>query len=298
MARIRTIKPEFWCDEKLSPLSAVDRLTFLGLISMADDYGRVHDNVKIIDAFVFPNTDDSVRESLANLSRIVRINRGISSSGMPVIEIVNWEKHQRVDKPQPKLALPKIDSDGHKKPKKTAKNSIPELVANDSGIGRELVAPLTPTPTPTPTNDHGPTTMDHGAVTAIAVVAPDDVLSLWNAKMNQNCRMTDKRLASVRVRLKDASWVAAFSGAIDRAVASDFCNGRTPRTTWVADFEWFIKPDSVAKLVEGKFDNREQVLPLLATIAQQREANSDEAGKLWLEKMQRQEALKGHENAS
>lgn len=43
MARIRTIKPEFWSDEKLSPLAPIDRLTFLGLISMADDYGRVHD---------------------------------------------------------------------------------------------------------------------------------------------------------------------------------------------------------------------------------------------------------------
>jgi hypothetical protein len=147
MARIRTIKPEFWCDEKLSPLSAVDRLTFLGLISMADDYGRVHDNVKIIDAFVFPNSDDSVRESLANLSRIIRINRGISSSGMAIIEIVNWTKHQKVDKPQPKLALPAIDQ---KNPENIGKTHVRELVANDSRTARELVAPLTPTPTPTP----------------------------------------------------------------------------------------------------------------------------------------------------
>lgn len=142
MARIRTIKPEFWCDEKLSPLSAIDRLTFLGLISMADDYGRVHDNAKIINAFVFPNTEDCVRESLANLSRIVRINRGISSGGMPIIEIVNWDKHQRVDKPQPKLALPPIDTKTQEKPRKR------KSFANHSGTVRELVAPLTTDPDP------------------------------------------------------------------------------------------------------------------------------------------------------
>lgn len=140
MARIRTIKPEFWADEKLSHLSAVDRLVFLGLISMADDYGRLHDNVKIIDAFVFPNTDDTVRESLANLSRMNRIRRGKSSQGMPVIEIVNWEKHQKVDKPQPKLALPAIAT---KTNENAGQNVIREPFANDSRTGSELVAPHT-----------------------------------------------------------------------------------------------------------------------------------------------------------
>jgi hypothetical protein len=147
MARIRTIKPEFWSDEKLSPMSAIDRLTFLGLISMADDYGRVQDNVKIIDAFVFPNSDDTVRESLANLSRMNRIVRGKSSSGMPIIEIVNWGRHQKVDKPQPKLALPAIsvssDLSTNSDNKKQGSNNVRESVANDSRGVRESVAPLT-----------------------------------------------------------------------------------------------------------------------------------------------------------
>lgn len=139
-------------------MGAIDRLVFLGLISMADDYGRLHDNVKIIDAFIFPNTDDSVRESLANLSRINRIVRGKSSSGMPIIEIVNWTRHQKVDKPQPKLALPAIakteleNTDSNNK--NTSQNTVLELVANDSRTDLELVAPLTPTNDP----DQRPTT--------------------------------------------------------------------------------------------------------------------------------------------
>ena len=47
MPRIRTIKPEFWSDEKLAPLPPIDQLVFLGLISLSDDFGRVLDNIKI-----------------------------------------------------------------------------------------------------------------------------------------------------------------------------------------------------------------------------------------------------------
>lgn len=40
MARIRSIKPEIWAHEQLGRLSMGARLTFIGLISLADDEGR------------------------------------------------------------------------------------------------------------------------------------------------------------------------------------------------------------------------------------------------------------------
>ncbi len=155
MPRIRTIKPEYWCDEKLSALGPIDRLVFLGLISLADDYGRVHDNEKVIDAFIFPSTSDSVRESLAKLSGMVRIRRGKASSGMPIIEIVNWSKHQRVDKPQPRMALPPIAAIANENVDATP---IRESIANDSGMVRDFGAPRpTTTDQLTPTNELRPT---------------------------------------------------------------------------------------------------------------------------------------------
>ncbi len=36
---------------------------------------------------------------------------------------------------------------------------------------------------------------------------------------------------------------------------------------WVADFEWFVRPESVTKLLEGKYDNRQGV-PANKTFAQ------------------------------
>jgi hypothetical protein len=99
MARIRTIKPEFWGDEKMAPLSAVDRLVFLGLISMADDAGRTVDNIKTVDGFIFPETDESSRDSLANLASTGRIIRYTSESGQKLIQVANWLRHQKVDRP-------------------------------------------------------------------------------------------------------------------------------------------------------------------------------------------------------
>lgn len=149
--RIRTLKPEFWSDEKLSGLPPIDRLVFLGLISMADDCGRLLDNLKRIDAFVFPNTDDSAREALARLSRMARIVRGTTSSGQPVIQIANWSRHQKVDHPNLKSALPELVEP-------QVVTSISEPLANDSRGVREPLA-LRPT-----TNDQRPTTVaDAGA---------------------------------------------------------------------------------------------------------------------------------------
>jgi hypothetical protein len=108
--RIRTIKPEFWADEKLAPLDPTTRLTFLGLISMADDTGRLVDNVKQIDAFLYPETDDTARQALETLAQLGRIRRGVTDSGQRVIQLVNW-KHQKIDKPNYASCLPPIAGD-------------------------------------------------------------------------------------------------------------------------------------------------------------------------------------------
>lgn len=107
MARIRSIKPEFWGDEKLAPLSPTTRLVFLGLISMADDRGRLLDSIKRIDAFIFPDTSETSRGSVDELAAIGRIRRGITASGQKIIEIVNW-RHQKIEKPNYAAALPDI----------------------------------------------------------------------------------------------------------------------------------------------------------------------------------------------
>jgi hypothetical protein len=105
MARIRTLKPEFWTDEKLALHPPLTRLVFLGLISQADDAGRLVDNVKLLDGLLFPYTDDTCAPALDELAATGRLTRYRSESGQPLIELTNWSKHQKVQKPS-KYTLP------------------------------------------------------------------------------------------------------------------------------------------------------------------------------------------------
>ena len=103
MARIRSIKPEFWSDEKLAPLDPLDRLVFLGLISQADCAGRIIDNMKMIDAFIFPRTDHTASPSLETLESLGRICRYRTTNGQDCIQIINWSRHQKIDNPAKNL---------------------------------------------------------------------------------------------------------------------------------------------------------------------------------------------------
>jgi len=54
MPRIRTVKPEFFDDEKLGTVSRDARLIFIGLLIFADDYGVVKGNSRWLKARIFP----------------------------------------------------------------------------------------------------------------------------------------------------------------------------------------------------------------------------------------------------
>jgi hypothetical protein len=107
VARIRTIKPSFWTDEKIGCLSRETRLTFLGLISaMADDDGRLKGNARIVRGAVYPFDDDITAaevethlSQLADAGRIVRYR----IAGDDFIQIANWYRHQKIDRPSRSL---------------------------------------------------------------------------------------------------------------------------------------------------------------------------------------------------
>jgi hypothetical protein len=55
--RIRSIKPEFFSDERINLIPVGARYTAIGLMSMADDRGRIKCMVPAVHAYVFPNGD-------------------------------------------------------------------------------------------------------------------------------------------------------------------------------------------------------------------------------------------------
>lgn len=98
MARIRTIKPEFWTDERVVELDFWVRLLFIGLWNFADDEGRMVCSEKRIKMQIFPGDSPNIRGGLDELSRAGLIDV-YTVEDTEYLQIPTFLKHQRVDHP-------------------------------------------------------------------------------------------------------------------------------------------------------------------------------------------------------
>jgi len=110
MARKRMIDPNFWTDEKLGTCEPMARYTFMGLISQADDAGRLNGHPALIKSQVFPYdyniTPDQVNDWLNQLEQKGLIRR-YEVDGQSYICIPKFLKHQKINRPsESKLPAP------------------------------------------------------------------------------------------------------------------------------------------------------------------------------------------------
>lgn len=100
VARIRSIKPEFWSSEQVMSCSFHSRLFFIGLWTFCDD-GGVHPLKPItLKALIFPGDSidsDSIRRMLDELSDIGLLDL-YQVDGKEYLQVSGWS-HQRIDKP-------------------------------------------------------------------------------------------------------------------------------------------------------------------------------------------------------
>lgn len=84
---------------------------------------------------------------------------------------------------------------------------------------------------------------------------------------------TDARKKALKARLADEFFLANWRQGIEAMKRSAFCRGQG-RNGWIADLEFFLRPDTVAKLLEGKYSGTPTAPPVLKpqrTPAQKRE---------------------------
>ena len=131
MARTRSIKPEYFDDEKLAKVSRDSRLTFVGMWTNSDDWGIVKGNHLWLKSQVFPYDSiepETFTEWVDELQRIGVIIP-FDSHGESYYLIVNWSKHQRVDHPSKTFRNPE--------PPKNIRDGIPEGLAKASRKPRD-----------------------------------------------------------------------------------------------------------------------------------------------------------------
>lgn len=106
--RIRSIKPEFWRSDDVNEMTIEDRLLFIGLWSYVDDNGVGIDRHSSICADLFAHdlsvsphdTFKRVQDGLSRLHSLGVIVR-YSVENKDYLEIVNWSKHQKINRPSP-----------------------------------------------------------------------------------------------------------------------------------------------------------------------------------------------------
>jgi len=101
MARIRTIKPEFWQNEQLAELPEHARLLAIALLNHSDDEGYFTASPQLVRAACFPFEEHSknVLRSIQDLSSVGYIEV-LDCGGKAVGRVCKFLEHQRIDKPQ------------------------------------------------------------------------------------------------------------------------------------------------------------------------------------------------------
>lgn len=147
MARIRTIKPEFFRSRTINRLSADERLTFVGLWCHADDEGRCELDLDLIKADIWPRSrtlDDLLADLVALERESLIVHYTLSEpsgSGPGVLRERSWlsvngfREHQAISKKRPsKIPAP---SEGRIVPLTSVFINFPANSGNGDGALRE-----------------------------------------------------------------------------------------------------------------------------------------------------------------
>ncbi|MGZ6880164.1 MAG: hypothetical protein ACXVGB_09705 [Mycobacteriaceae bacterium] len=141
MARIRSIKPEFWSDRKISRLSRDARLLYLSMWNFSDEHGRLQGDPRYIKGHCLPYEDDL---SLADVEGLLNELEGADRiqiyevDGDPYVYLPNLARHQRLEANKQESRLPEPPPKGPR----TSKNTLnPEPRADLSAQNPEKSAP-------------------------------------------------------------------------------------------------------------------------------------------------------------
>lgn len=157
MARIRTLKPEFFRSKKLARCTLAARLTYQGLWCEADDHGRGVAESRVLAGAIWPLDDtigwEQVDEHLAELEQVGCIVV-YEVDGDRYYEIRSWEEHQSAAyrrgkpiHPAPTVCTPEHDSHADAcKEVHTECKKVLELGTGNREQGEELGTRIAPKP--------------------------------------------------------------------------------------------------------------------------------------------------------
>jgi hypothetical protein len=194
------------------------------IVAHADDWGRLDGSTFHIKYAVDPTSPRPEKDFGKALGFLVEVGLidWYRAEGREVVQVKDFERHQT----------------GLHKRTDAASRKFPENPGNSSLNEQNRTEPKR-------TEGKG--------------TEPADALSrLWNegtsADFPKVLELTDKRRKAAAARLAERT-ILEWGQIISQIDRSDFCRGANDRA-WRADFDWLLRPDTAAKVLEGKYDNR------------------------------------------
>ncbi|WP_152663972.1 helix-turn-helix domain-containing protein [Sphingomonas sp. SRS2] len=124
--------------------------------------------------------------------------------------------------------------------------------------------PKRATPTPEAASDKPSRTTIEEEEDAGAIDSPAAFFDAWNrmaakSKAHRADRLTEKRRKAARARIEEYT-DKIVAAAIAAVPSKPWLMGLNERG-WCADIDWILRPDSIAKLREGKYDHGNRTRP-------------------------------------
>lgn len=261
MARIRSIKPEFPQSESMGRVSRDARLLFVMLWTNCDDHGRTRAHSRMLASLLFPYDEDAgegIKVWLKELENEGCI-RLYEVDGSQYLQVCNWSKHQKIDKPS-KPQYPGIE-DATREPSRDTRERSSEEGKGREGKGEEGNGSSDEDPSPgsqpalTLGDDEEP-----GDAPGVPPCPVKRIVEAYHRELPMLARvraLPDQAERMLRTRWREAperqrlQWWEEFFAYVRTC---PFLVGE--KTDFQADLLWLVRPTNFAKVVNGNYEVR------------------------------------------
>lgn len=168
-----------------------------------------------------------------------------------VLLVHDWPEYQG-------YLVKKAKKDADKKRKRRARDgakTAPSVRADGAAPSPRTAPPTDGRTDVTDVTNGTDTTNGDFAPRAAPSLPPRSLVDLWNsaaAPTLPRAELTGKRKTATRLRLAERT-LEQWRAVIERINASKFCLGENERG-WRANYDWLVRPDTAAKVLEGQYD--------------------------------------------
>jgi hypothetical protein len=254
MARIRTIKPEFWTDTKIVKLPFEARLFFIGLWNFCDDEGFLELEPLRLKMQIFANDNVKIAELITLLEQSNLI-KTFSNNEKDYIYIYNFLNHQRICHPSESKIKPIFEKTLESS--RVLKSSLePSALKGKERKGKERKGKDIYTCPPQAGDAHD--------ISYFYKKVKDWYNNLL-PELTKCLSVKDARKKAIKARhteLKDRmGWIAYFQWIR----YSDFLMGQAECSKdrdkpFMADFDWLLRPKYFNKILEGGYHSKDGIV--------------------------------------